>query len=155
MTTLRVGLVSDTHDLLRAQAARAMHGSTHIVHAGDVCGPHVLAELQGIAPVTAVRGNNDAGLWARTLPHSTLLRVEQVSILVVHDLATLALDPASCNADVVVFGHSHRPLVEHRDTILYVNPGSAGPRRFRLPISVAHLLVTDGGIEARLTELEP
>jgi len=154
MTTLRVGLISDTHDLLRAQAARAMHGSTHIVHAGDVCGPQVLAELQGIAPVTAVRGNNDVGEWARALPHSTLLQVEQMSILVVHDLSTLELDPANCDADVVVFGHSHRPLVEHRDGILYVNPGSAGPRRFRLPVSVAHLLVTDGRIEARLTELD-
>lgn len=155
MTAVRVGLISDTHDLLRAQAAHEMHGSTHIVHAGDVCGPHVLAELRGIAPVTAVRGNNDVGGWARALPHSTLLKVEHVNILIVHDLATLALDPASRGADVVVFGHSHRPLVERRDGILYVNPGSAGPRRFRLPISVAHLLVTDGRIEACLTELEP
>lgn len=154
MTTLCVGLISDTHNLLRVQAARAMAGSTQIVHAGDICAPHVLAELQGIAPVTAVRGNNDFGAWAQALPHSTLLQVEQVSILVVHDLATLALDPASCGAQVVVFGHSHRPLIERRDGILYVNPGSAGPRRFRLPISVAHLLMSDGQVEARLTELE-
>jgi len=155
MPEVRIGLISDTHDLLRPEAARALSGSTHIVHAGDICAPHVLDELRRIAPVTAVRGNNDFGPWASALPETHLLRLEGIAILIVHDLATLRVDPVEAGAQVVVCGHSHRPKAEHRDGVLYVNPGSAGPRRFRLPISLGHLVVRSGRIEADLVDLLP
>lgn len=148
-----IGLISDTHNLLRPQAASALAGSMHILHAGDVCAPHVLDGLRRIAPVSAVRGNNDAGAWAEALPVSTIVRIADIGILVVHDLATLQIDPVAAGAQVVVSGHSHRPHIERRDGVLYVNPGSAGPRRFRLPVSLARLLVRGGQVEATLTEL--
>jgi len=153
MTALRIGLISDTHDLLRPEAVQALAGSTHIVHAGDICAPHVLDGLRRIAPVTAVRGNNDVGVWANALPETHLVRIAGIAILMVHDLATLRIDPVAAGAQVVVSGHSHRPKVEHRNGILYVNPGSAGPRRFRLPISLGHLVVRGTDVEADLIEL--
>jgi putative phosphoesterase len=153
MDVVRIGLISDTHDLLRLEAARALKDSTHIVHAGDICGPRVLDALERIAPLTAVRGNNDFGAWADRLPPTALLRVERVTILVVHDLARLDVDPTELGARVVVAGHSHRPSIEQRGGVLHVNPGSAGPRRFRLPVSVAELLVKGTQVEARLHEL--
>lgn len=153
MPVFRVGLISDTHGLLRLEAEHEMRGADHIVHAGDICAPDILDSLGRIAPVTAVRGNNDRGPWAERLPQTTLLRVGSVNILAVHDLATLTIDPRACGVQVVVAGHSHRPLIESRDDILYVNPGSAGPRRFRLPVSVAQLLIRGVEVKARLREL--
>jgi putative phosphoesterase len=149
----RIGLISDTHDLLRPEATRALHGSDEIIHAGDICARAVLDALAGIAPVSAVRGNNDRGAWADLLPATAIVRIDAVSILVVHDLATLDVRPAALGVQAVIAGHSHQPRIEHRDGVLYVNPGSAGPRRFRLPVSVAHLLVRGREIEARLCEL--
>ena len=134
----RIGVISDTHGLLRQQARDALVGCDLILHAGDIGSPEVLAALEGIAPVLAVRGNNDTGAWARGIPERARHVVEGVRILVLHDGKELdARVPP--DADVVVTGHSHKPLVETRDGVLYVNPGSAGPRRFRLPIAVAHL----------------
>jgi putative phosphoesterase len=151
---MRIGLISDTHNLLRDEARQALAGVDHILHAGDVCTRAVLDSLEAIAPVSAVRGNNDHGEWANALPETAVVPIGGVRILVVHDLATLAIDPPAAAIDVVVSGHSHRPRVEKRDGVLYVNPGSAGPRRFRLPISVGFLEIADAGrIDATLQEL--
>lgn len=155
MNELRIGLISDTHNLLRPAAARALQGSTHIVHAGDICAAHVLDDLGRIAPITAVRGNNDYGPWADALPETYLLRIAGIGILMVHDLATLGIDPVAAGVQVVVSGHSHRPKVEHRNGVLYVNPGSAGPRRFTLPISLGHLIVRGSRVHAHLAEIGP
>ncbi len=143
---VRIGLISDTHGLLRPVALAFLEGSARIVHAGDICDPGALERLGRIAPVTAVRGNNDRGEWAERLDEIERLAVEGVRLLVIHDLAELPA-AALTTADVIVAGHSHRPSVERRGGVLFVNPGSAGPRRFKLPISAAELIV-DGG-EAR------
>jgi len=147
--SLRVGLISDTHDLVRPEALAFLAGSDRIVHAGDVCGPAVLAALAALAPVTAVRGNNDRGAWAARLRASELVEVGGVWLYAIHDLAEIDIDPAAAGVAVVVSGHSHRPLVERRDGVLYVNPGSAGPRRFSLPISVGELTIRAGEVAAR------
>src|SRR5687768_11930634 len=136
---LSVGLISDTHGLLRPEALAALRGSRHIVHAGDIGDPAVLQALARIAPVTAVRGNNDTGSWAKRLSLTEDLRIAGKRIHVLHDLSQLDLDPAAEGYDVVVAGHSHRPREELRDGVLYLNPGSAGPRRFKLPVTVARL----------------
>ncbi len=144
---LRIGLVSDTHGLLRPQVLEFLRGSDHILHAGDVCGPEVLEALRALAPVTAVRGNNDRGAWAQDLAHSLTLRFEGVAIHMVHDLKELALaEPVQ----VVLSGHSHQPKAEQRAGILYVNPGSAGPRRLRLPISAGELRIAGGTASVHL-----
>ena len=144
---VRVGLVSDTHDLLRPEVLEYLRGSDHMLHAGDICVDAVLQALAPLAPLTAVRGNNDRGAWAQRLPEAQTVEIAGVVIHVVHDLQDLVL-PAP--ARVVVSGHSHQPKVEEREGVLYVNPGSAGPRRFRLPISVAELCIVRGGVTARL-----
>ena len=146
----RVGVVSDTHGLLRPQALAALAGSDAIVHAGDVGDPAILDALARIAPVTAVRGNNDRGAWAEALPEIARLAIGAARILVVHDLATLA---QRGDANVVVSGHSHRPRCERRDGVLYVNPGSAGPRRFSLPVCVGLLEARRGRVEGKLVVL--
>jgi putative phosphoesterase len=151
---LRVGLISDTHGLLRPEAEAFLRGSDFIVHAGDIGGPEILARLGAIAPVTAVRGNNDHGAWADALAVTEWLKVGGVLLHVVHDLAELDVDARAAGLRVVVSGHSHRPRVEERDGVLFVNPGSPGPRRFRLPISVGELLVTGDEVTARTVELE-
>jgi putative phosphoesterase len=143
----RIGLVSDTHNLLRPEVAAFLQGSDHIVHAGDICGPQVLEALARLAPLTVVRGNNDRGPWAEELPEAVTVQLAGVTLHVVHDLAELAL-PA--DARVVITGHSHKPRVQERDGVLYVNPGSAGPRRFKLPISAGELLVDGGAVRPRL-----
>jgi uncharacterized protein len=148
-TPLRIGLVSDTHDLLRPEVLEYLRGSDHIVHAGDICGDGVLQALAQLAPVTAVRGNNDRGAWAGRLRESETLEIGGVAIHVVHDLHDLAL-PAGVR--VVVSGHSHKPRVEEREGVLYVNPGSAGPRRFKLPISAGELRIAAGTVLAHLTQ---
>ena len=150
----RVGLISDTHGLLRPDAAVFLHGSDFIIHAGDIGRADVLSELAALAPVTAVRGNNDKGSWAETIPETEVLQVGQVCIYVVHDLAELDLDPVAAGFRVVVSGHSHRPSIRDRDGVLYVNPGSAGPRRFRLPIAVAELQVAGASVQAQVIELQ-
>lgn len=149
-----IGLISDTHNLLRPEALRALEGSDHIVHAGDICGPSVIEDLRRIAPVTAVRGNNDFGNWADSLPETHILRIADIAILMVHDLGTLEIDPVAQGIHVVVCGHSHRPRIEQREGVLYVNPGSAGPRRFRLPVSVGQLVVRGTDIDAKLIALD-
>jgi putative phosphoesterase len=143
----RVGLVSDTHDLLRPEVLDALRGSDHILHGGDICGPEVLEALARLAPLTAVRGNNDQGTWARRLRETETIELAGVVIHVIHDLKDLVLPPA---ARVVISGHSHKPKVEERDGVLYVNPGSAGPRRFKLPISAGELRIEGGQVSASL-----
>ena len=151
---LRVGLISDTHGLLRPAAAAVLGGSDCIVHAGDICDAAVLARLAAIAPLTAVRGNNDRGAWAQRLNETELVQIGAVHLYAIHDLAALDIEPQAAGVRVVVSGHSHRPHVEERDGVLYVNPGSAGPRRFRLPIAVAELIIDGATVSARIHELE-
>jgi putative phosphoesterase len=149
----RVGLISDTHGLLRLEALAFLRGSDCIVHAGDIGDAAVLEELRRLAPLTAVRGNNDKGPWAKSIAETEVLEVGEVSIYVLHDLAELDLDPVAAGFRVVVSGHSHHPSVEDRDGVLYVNPGSSGPRRFKLPIAVAELQVAGSSVKARIVEL--
>lgn len=149
----RVGLISDTHGLLRPEAFAFLRGSDFIVHGGDIGRAGVLDELATLAPVTAVRGNNDTGPWAGTVQETEVLQVGEVSIYVVHDLGELGRDPVAAGFQVVVSGHSHRPSVTERDGVLYVNPGSAGPRRFKLPITVGELVVVEKSVSARVVEL--
>ena len=150
---IRIGLISDTHGLLRPEALDVLRGSDFIVHAGDI-GEDVLDRLATLAPVTAVRGNNDRAPWAARLAETECLRFGEVTLMVLHDLADLGADPGASSVDVVVSGHSHRPKVERRGGVLYVNPGSAGPVRFRLPISVALLQIVGREVDARIVELE-
>jgi putative phosphoesterase len=150
---MRVGLISDTHGLLRPQALDFLRGSDHIIHAGDITGPEILPPLQAIAPLTVVRGNNDRGAWAGAIPETALLRIGPVAIYVIHDLKELPIDPAAEGVRVVVSGHSHKPVCTERGGVLYVNPGSAGRRRFTLPISVGELLVEGSEVRVRLVTL--
>jgi len=151
---IRVGLISDTHGLMRPEALAALEGVSHIVHAGDIGTPEVLAQLGAIAPVTAIRGNNDKGTWARGIAEHEVVEIGGKSIYVLHDLKELDLDPVASGFAVVVTGHSHKPLITTRDDVLYVNPGSAGPRRFTLPISVAMLEIAGDAIHAEIRELK-
>jgi len=151
---MRVGLISDTHGLMRPAALAALAGSDLIVHAGDIGGPDILAALAAIAPVTAVRGNNDWADWARGVPETAVATAASASIYVIHDLAQLAVDPARAGHRVVVSGHSHKPLHEVRGSVHYVNPGSAGPRRFRLPIALARLEITGSDVAVEMVELD-
>lgn len=144
----RIGLVSDTHNLLRPELLRFLRGSDHIVHAGDICGDAVLAALRELAPLTAVRGNNDRGAWAEALPHAVTVELAGIHIHVIHDLKELSAAPGGVR--VVVSGHSHQPRLEERAGVLYVNPGSAGPRRFQLPIAAGELRVEHGKATAHL-----
>ncbi|WP_431274410.1 metallophosphoesterase family protein [Variovorax ureilyticus] len=149
----RIGLISDTHDLLRPEALAFLRGCDHIIHGGDICDPRILGELAGIASLTVVRGNNDRGAWAQDIPETASFEIDGVRFHAIHNLAELSIDPVAAGVRVVVSGHSHRPLAQARDGVLYVNPGSAGPRRFRLPISVAELLLDGGAITPRIVEL--
>jgi putative phosphoesterase len=153
--SLRVGLISDTHGLLRPEAEAFLQGSDFIVHAGDIGDPAILERLGRIAPVTAVRGNNDNAPWGRALPDTAQLQAGGVTLHVLHDLAQLDVDPQAAGIGVVVAGHSHQPRVEARDGVLFVNPGSAGPRRFRLPISAGELRIDAGRCSARHVVLVP
>jgi hypothetical protein len=150
----RLGIISDTHGLLRPEAAAFLQGCDRIVHGGDVGTPEILVRLSTIAPVTAVRGNNDKGAWSEAIPEMELFEFRGIRIYALHDLSLLDIDPAAADIQVVISGHSHRPLIEKRDGILFINPGSAGPRRFKLPIAVAEILVEDGVISSRIVELE-
>lgn len=147
-------MVSDTHGLLRPEAIEALRGCAQIIHAGDVGTAHVLSELRRIAPTIAVRGNVDHGEWARTLPSDETFSVDGVGIHVLHNLHALGLTPAAAGIRVVISGHSHQPRIEENGGVLYINPGAAGPRRFRLPVTLAHLLIGPGQrIEARMINL--
>jgi uncharacterized protein len=151
MTT--IGVISDTHGLLREEAVDALRGSAQILHAGDIGTPEVLAGLREIAPVTAVRGNVDRGAWARGIPDHEVVEVEGVSIYMLHILAELDLKPEAAGLAAVVYGHSHVPKSEMRNGVLYFNPGSAGPRRFKLPVTVGKLVVEGGAVRGEIVEL--
>ena len=148
-----VGVISDTHGLVRPEAVEALAGSELIIHAGDVGGPGVLEELGRIAPVVAVRGNNDRGAWADALPAYEAVEVGGTFVYVLHDLKELDIAPAAAGFRVVVSGHSHRPLAEERRGVLYLNPGSAGPRRFKLPVTLARLKLDGEDASAEITKL--
>lgn len=148
-----VGVISDTHGLMRPQALDALRGSELIVHAGDIGSPAVLEALSAIAPVTAIRGNNDRDAWARKLPDTTAVEVEDTWLYVLHDVHELDLDPRAAGFAAVIAGHSHRPAISERQGILFVNPGSAGPRRFTLPVAVARLYVRAGTVRGELVML--
>lgn len=150
----RVGIISDTHGLLRSEATAFLRGSDFIVHAGDIGHAAILKELAALAPVTAVRGNNDKGRWAEAVAETEVLQVGGVFIYVLHNLAELDVDPVAAGFQVIVSGHSHHPSVEERDGVLYVNPGSSGPRRFKLPVAVAELHVAGDSVQARVVELK-
>jgi uncharacterized protein len=151
---LRVGVISDTHGLLRPEAIAHLTGCDHIVHGGDIGGPEILAQLALLAPVTAVRGNNDTAPWAASLPETRLLQLGGVKIYVIHNLDQLQAQGRPAGVRVVVSGHSHKPLICQRDGVLYVNPGSAGPRRFRLPVSVARLEIRGDSVTSALVQLQ-
>jgi len=151
--TIRIGLISDTHGLIREEALEALDGCQHIIHAGDIDTPNVLEKLGRLAPVTVVRGNNDRGTWADSIPVLDVVEFGAVSIYVRHDQAELDIDPVAAGFRVMVFGHSHRPMIETRDGVLFVNPGSAGPRRFKLPVAVGELLIAGDRVDARIIEL--
>jgi putative phosphoesterase len=153
MASILIGVISDTHGLLRPEALEALRGSTQIIHAGDVGSPEILETLSAIAPVTAVRGNVDKSAWARKLPEAQVLELGGVSIYILHDLAQLDLKPLAAGFAVVVSGHSHVPNQETRDGVIYFNPGSAGPRRFKLPISVGKLIVENESVRGELLTL--
>ena len=149
-----IGVISDTHGLLRPQAVAALQGSALIVHAGDVGSPEILDELRRIAPVIAVRGNVDSGTWAARLPHSEIVEHDAIRLYVIHILEDLDLDPPTAGFHAVITGHTHRPKMESKDGVLYFNPGSAGPRRFDLPVSVGRLSVADGKLRGELIYLQ-
>ena len=152
-TRLRVGLISDTHGLLRPEAKDNLRGCDFIVHGGDIGNPRILHELSVIAPVTAVRGNNDKGHWAENLNEDAVLTVGEIVVYVIHDIAALQMDPYAAGIHVVVSGHSHIPSIKKHEGVLYVNPGSSGPRRFKLPIAIGELIVSGHSVSASIVEL--
>jgi uncharacterized protein len=150
----RLAVISDTHGLLRPEALPLLDGSDAILHAGDIGRPEILEELSALAPVHAVRGNNDRGAWAEALPEAHSLEVERVLIHLLHDIGDLDLQRLARAPQVVVTGHSHRPSIGEREGILYLNPGSAGPRRFKLPVTIAELIISGGRAQARILPVE-
>src|SRR5437763_4148532 len=152
-SAMRIGIISDTHGLLRPEACARLAGVDHIIHAGDIGGPEVIAGLRELAPTTAIRGNIDTGRWARGCPHTACLTLGGRSIHVLHDLKELDLDPAAAGIDVVVSGHSHRPKIETVGGVLYLTPGSAGPRGITLPIALATLDLAGDALRPRLHHL--
>ena len=148
-----IGVISDTHGLLRPEALDALQGSDLILHAGDVGPPEILARLRTVAPTVAVRGNVDTAIWATALPLADVIQAEGVQLYLLHDRAALDLDPKAAGFAAVIFGHSHRPGAELRDGVLYLNPGSAGPRRFTLPVTVARLTIDGAELTPAIIEL--
>jgi putative phosphoesterase len=148
-----LGIISDTHGLLRPEAVAALRGCSRIIHAGDVGSPEVLTRLRDIAPTVAVRGNVDHGAWAAKLPMTRIVEFEGFTIYVRHIVDDIDIVPADEGVSAVVSGHSHKPSIERRDGVLYLNPGAAGPRRFTLPVTIARLWVEDGALTAALMEL--
>jgi putative phosphoesterase len=148
-----VGLISDTHGVLRPEAVEALRGCDVLIHAGDVGDPEVLEQLRALAPTFAVRGNVDRGAWAMELPVTEVVEVHGRSIYVLHDLSELDLDPLAAGFAAVVSGHSHQPSIQSRNGVYYINPGSAGPRRFKLPVTLALIRMTDGDLRPEIVEL--
>lgn len=148
-----IGVISDTHNLLRAEAVEAIKDADLIIHAGDVCNLQILEELNSIAPVVAVRGNNDKGEWAKKLPVYDIIKAQKIYIYVIHDIKEMDVKPTASEFKVVISGHSHKPSIEDKNGVIYLNPGSAGPRRFRLPVSVARLKIDGENVEAEIVEL--
>jgi len=153
MTAKLVGVISDTHGLLRPEALAVLQGSDYIVHAGDIGDPAILNRLAEIAPVTAVRGNVDRGAWAKKIPETNVLEIDGLDICVLHDLNQLNLKPEAAGFAAVISGHSHMPKQEMKNGVLYFNPGSAGPRRFNLPVSVGRLLVEAGRVRGEVLQI--
>ena len=150
---MRIGIISDTHGLLRPEARDRLAGVDHIIHAGDIGRPEMISGLRELAPTTAIRGNVDTGEWANDHPHTARLMLGGRSFYVLHNLKELDLDPVAAGIDVVVSGHSHRPKIETVGAVLYLNPGSAGPRRFTLPIAVATLALGGDALRPRIHQL--
>jgi putative phosphoesterase len=150
-----IGVISDTHGLMRPEALAALHGSDLIIHAGDVGKAEVLGELRRIAPTFAVRGNIDRQSWSVSLPETQSVEVGQLRLFVLHQIGELRVDPAAAGYAAVVYGHSHKPSIEWRDRVLYLNPGSAGPRRFRLPVTIARVRVSGRQIDPEIVDLPP
>ena len=146
-------MISDTHGLLRPEVARLFTKVDLILHAGDIGGPEVLRELRSIAPVIAVRGNNDKGSWAKTIPETETAEIAGFRVYVLHDLKEIDFEPADRRFQIIISGHSHRPSVETRDGVLFMNPGSAGPRRFKLPITVGRLTIHGSGMNGEIIDL--
>ena len=155
MREIRVGVIADTHGLLRPEAIAALEGVDSIIHAGDIGDPKILNKLGEIAPVTAVRGNVDRGAWTRNIPTTNVLEAGSVSIYVLHNLQELGLKPEAAGFAVVVSGHSHMPKQEMKNGVLYFNPGGAGPRRFNLPVSVGQLVVSLQGVRGEIIQVLP
>lgn len=151
--SIRIGVISDTHGLLRPEALAALRGSERIIHVGDVGAPEILEKLAKIAPVTAIRGNVDKGAWARRLPKTEVLEVGGVSIYMLHDLAELDLKPEVAGFAAVISGHSHIAKQELRTGVLYFNPGSAGPRRFKLPVTLGRLIIESGKVRGEIVKI--
>ena len=150
-----IGIISDTHGLLRPAAIKQLAGADHIIHAGDIGAPEVIEGLRRIAPTTAIKGNIDTGEWALDYPDTELVALGGRAFYVLHNLKEIKLDPAASGIDVIISGHSHRPKIETKNGVLYLNPGSAGPRRFKLPIAFAIVALTDRAILPRILEIAP
>ncbi len=148
-----IGLISDTHGLIRPEAIEALQGVDLVVHAGDIGKPEVLDALKAIGPLVAIKGNNDSGAWAKALPDTRLVQTADTRLFVIHNVKELDCDPATNGYDVIITGHSHKPSIVTRDGVLFVNPGSAGPRRFKLPVAVGKLFIQNQKINAELIEL--
>jgi len=148
-----VGVISDTHGLFRPEAIEALRGSEHIIHAGDIGSPEIIPRLQQIAPVTAIRGNVDREPWTKQFPETEVVDLAGLSFYIIHDLNALDLNPRAAGFVAVISGHSHQPKQEVKDGVLYFNPGSAGPRRFKLPITVGKLEIVDGEVSGKIIQL--
>jgi putative phosphoesterase len=148
-----IGVISDTHGLLRPEAVELLRGSEHIIHAGDIGAPEIVGDLEKIAPVTAIRGNVDTQAWAHRFAETEAVELAGVFFYVIHDANALDLNPKAAGFAVVISGHSHKPSQQVKDGVLYFNPGSAGPRRFKLPISVGRLVIADGKVSAEILEI--
>lgn len=151
---MKVGVISDTHGLVRPEALRALRGVDLIIHAGDIGALEVLHALNEIAPVTAVRGNNDRETWAQSIPETAVVEAGNTLLYVLHNVHQLNLNPRAAGFAVVIAGHSHQPGQHHRDGVLYFNPGSAGPRRFKLPVSIGRLIISNGRVTGKIVVLE-
>jgi putative phosphoesterase len=147
-----IGIISDTHGLLRPEALRALDGVARIIHAGDIGAPEVLAGLRKIAPVAAIKGNNDRAPWARRLPDALTFKAGDHTVCVIHNLHELSFDPAARHVRVVISGHSHKPVIGERDGVLFINPGSTGPRRFKLPVALGKLAIDGPEVRAEIVE---
>src|SRR2546430_535556 len=150
---MRIGIISDTHGLLRSEAVELLRGSEHIIHAGDIGAPEIIPELRKIAPVTAIRGNVDTQAWAQSFAETEVVELGGLDIYILHDVNAIDLNPKAAGFAAVISGHSHKPKQEIKDGVLYFNPGSAGPRRFNLPISIGRLKIVDGKVSGDILQI--